>query len=309
MSKIIIAPYIDKDWGNCVKMSNGIVELHVTVDFGPRVIYFARLGMKNMFYEDFERTPLGEKLDVYDDQLVLYGGHRLWIAPQILPRCYYPDNQPVAWEAEEASATFTAPVEKLNNIRKIIKITLIEDEPAVQLEHTIENCGAWDIEFAHWCVTQLSPGGIEIIPMPRRRTGLLPNRSIALWDYSGMNDARVHWGKDFITLKQNPQIASEFKLGLNNEDGWAAYFNMGQLFIKYFTPEPGGYYPDNGCSFETYVDGSMLESETLSELFHLEPGEQESYTEEWELYPEDGAPPEDEAEIKRSISRYLDLDD
>jgi len=120
-----------------------------------------------------------------------------------------------------------------------------------------------------------------------------------------MNDERVHWGKNFITLAQNPNKANPFKLGLNNEDGWAAYFNKGQVFIKYFDPVLEGFYPDNGCTFETYTNGAMLECETLGEFVRLEPGEECGFTEEWELHEADKMPSDDEEEIAGIMSQYV----
>ena len=305
MSTVSITAYNDAHWGNCVKMTNNIIELLVTVDFGPRVIHLSRIGKENMMYQDFSRSALGEKQKEFDDQLRLCGGHRLWISPEVMPRCYYPDSAPVQWEASEDTARFTAPAEKFNNIQKIIEITMIGDEPAVQIEHIVRNLGAWDIEFAHWCITMLDKGGKEIIPMPKRVTGYLANRNISLWDYSEMNDERVYWGKNFITLAQNPNKANPFKLGLNNEDGWAAYFNKGQVFIKYFDPVLEGFYPDNGCTFETYTNGAMLECETLGEFVRLEPGEECGFTEEWELHEADKMPSDDEEEIAGIMSQYV----
>jgi hypothetical protein len=286
-------------------MTNDIIELLVTVDFGPRVIHLARVGRENMMYQDLARSALGEKQKEFADCLRLCGGHRLWISPEVMPRCYYPDSAPVQWEVAENTARFTAPVETFNNIQKIIEITMIDDEPAVQVEHFVRNLGAWDIEFAHWCITMLDKGGKEVIPMPKRATGYLANRNISLWDYSEMNDGRVHWGKDYITLKQDPAKENPFKLGLNNEDGWAAYFNKGQVFIKYFDPVLEGYYPDNGCTFESYTNGAMLECETLSEFIHLEPGEESSFTEEWELHESGAAPPDDDKEIAAIMKQYV----
>ncbi|MDR3239834.1 MAG: hypothetical protein LBT44_07075 [Clostridiales bacterium] len=295
----------DPNWGACVKMTNGVIELLVTVDFGPRVIHLARVGMENMMYQDFTRSPLGQKFGVYEDQLRLYGGHRFWIAPEIMPRCYYPDNAPVAWEAREDSVLFTAPAEKINNIQKSIQIILPEDDPVVQLEHTVKNIGAWEIEFAPWCLTMLDQGGRLIIPMPSRPSGFLPNRNISLWECSEMNDERVYWGKNYITLTQNPQKKNPFKLGLNNEDGWAAYFNKGQVLIKFFDPILDGYYPDNGCCFESYTNSVMLECETLGELTCLEPGGECGYAEEWELYEQTRAPSNDEVEIAEIMRNYI----
>ena len=96
MSGIEISKIKHEVFGNCMKMSNGIIELWITLDFGPRVIHFSRIGKENVFCEDKKMSPIGEPYEVYGGELSkLYGGHRLWVSPEILPRCYYPDNKPV----------------------------------------------------------------------------------------------------------------------------------------------------------------------------------------------------------------------
>ena len=42
---------------------------------------------------------------------------------------------------------------------------------------------------------------------------------------------------------------------MNNEDGWAAYINKDQIFLKNFEMNIDGEYPDFGCNFETFTNG------------------------------------------------------
>lgn len=306
MSKVEISNVADNIFGNCVKMTNGKVELLVTVDFGPRVIHFSLTGKENMFFMDKEKKLLGERFDIYGgDVLRFYGGHRIWASPEIMPRCYYPDNSPVGCRAVENGMEFTAAVEKENGIQKSMTITMDADKPLVNITNSIQNVGAWEIEFAVWCITMLDKGGKAVLPQVNRKTGYLPNRSFSLWDYSEMNDSRVYWGKEFITLKQDSAKANAFKLGYNNEAGWAAYFNKGQVFLKFFEPVEGGLYPDNGCCYETYTNGDMLESETLGEIEIVMPGETIIHAEQWELYEENAVPSNNEAEIREIIAKYV----
>jgi hypothetical protein len=152
----------------------------------------------------------------------------------------------------------------------------------------------------------LAPGGVEIMPMHNRETALLPNRNFTFWDYSELDDPRVHFGKEFITLRQDTSKENPFKLGYNNEAGWAAYFNRGQVFLKYFEPILDGVYPDNGCCFESYTNGRMIEMESLGEMFELEPDDFVTLEEEWELY--EAAPPSDitdEAVLKASVEKWI----
>jgi hypothetical protein len=308
MSKVEISRVTYGVYGNCVKLTNGLVELVASLDFGPRILHFSTCGKENMLYNDIAKKPLAEKFDEFGgDQLILYGGHRLWISPEIVPRCYHPDNVPVKCEEiENGIILYGAPEEK-NQIQKIITVTLHPEKSAVNLRHEVKNLGLWDIELAPWCITMMDKGGKEIVPVTGRQTKYLPNRSITLWDYSCMNDSRVYWGKEFITITQDENMENAFKLGLNNEDGYAAYFNKGQVFLRYFEHEIDGFYPDNGCSYETYVNGVMVEMEVLGEMGVLMPGDSLTIDEDWELYAADVVPSNDEAQIKEVLSKYMDL--
>ena len=39
-------------WGNCIRISNGSIELYATVDIGPRIIRFGKIGGGNVMFED-----------------------------------------------------------------------------------------------------------------------------------------------------------------------------------------------------------------------------------------------------------------
>lgn len=306
MAKVTATPIVDPTFGKCISLTNGQIELQVTTDIGPRIISCACKGMENMFFQDTSKTPLGDKFDIYEDQIILYGGHRVWISPEVVPRCYHPDNKPVTVTEVENGARFSGAVEKHNAIQKCITVTLDPEAPRVKVVHSIRNLGQWDIVLAPWAITMLAPGGVEVMPMPSRETSLLPNRNFTFWDYSELNDPRIYFGKDYMTLKQDPSKDNPFKLGYNNEGGWAAYFNKGQVFLKYFEPILGGAYPDNGCCFESYTNGKMIEMETLGEVTELEPDDFVTLEEEWELYPaETLADVKDEAKIKSTISKWI----
>ncbi|MCL2699759.1 MAG: DUF4380 domain-containing protein [Defluviitaleaceae bacterium] len=307
MAKTEISKVKHEIFGNCVKIANDIVELWVTVDFGPRIIHFSRIGKENIFYEDKGMSTLGKAFDVYGGEITkLYGGHRLWISPEITPRCYYPDTKPVEFRETANGIEFIAPVEGINHIQKSVTIMLDDDKPTLVINHAIKNCGNWEIELAPWALTMMAAGAVEVIPMPVRETGLLPNRNLVLWDYTAMNDPRVYWGKEYITLRQDTSVARPFKLGFYNEAGWCAVFNKGQVFLKFFEPiAERDYYPDEGCNFESYTNELMLEAESLGAVEYLEPGEWANHVEEWALYEENEVPSNDETEISRIIAKYI----
>ena len=306
MAKVDVREITHDQFGRCIELTNGLVELLVTIDYGPRIMHFATVGMENMFYVDEAKAPLGTAYPAYEGDICrCYGGHRLWISPEVLPRCYYPDNASVTWELCENGAVFTSPVEKVNFIQKTLTVTLMEDAPSATVLHSIENTGHWEVELAPWCLSMMAAGTKAVMPMPNRETGVLANRNFTVWPYASMADARVYWGEDFITLQQNSKNTRAFKFGYNNEAGWAAGFNKGQVFIKFYEPVIDGLYPDNGCSYETYTNEVFLEMETLGEATLLQPQESVQFMEEWELYPESSVPSNDESEIHEIMQQYI----
>jgi len=161
--------------------------------------------------------------------------------------------------------------------------------------------GAWDIELAAWALSVMAPGGKQIVPQVTRDTGLLPNRMMSLWPYTKLNDHRVYWGEKYITIQQDPNEKTAFKIGLPNEDGWAAYINHGHMFVKKFNHYMDAIYPDyTASSYETYTIDFMMEMESLSPLELLAPGDTIEHEETWTLIDNVNVPA-DEKEIDEKI--------
>jgi hypothetical protein len=308
MGKVTVKEITYGQWGNCIEVSNGIIDLIATLDFGPRIIRFGLVGRENEFFEDkeLELTQGGEQFNVFGGgEWHIYGGHRLWHSPEVSPRSYYPDNSKVSWTEVENGIKLRPEEEKWNQMQKEIEIIMSPESAKVKVIHRITNTGAWDVEFAPWALSVMAPGGKEVVPQPQRDTGLLGNRILALWPYTKMNDKRVYWGDKFITLQQDPNAEGPFKFGLTNEDGWAAYFNHNNMFVKYYKHNKDGVYPDFGVSYETYTNKFMLEIESLGELKRTAPGETVEHIEEWEIFADVPVPSNDEGEIKAIVSKYI----
>ena len=286
-------------WENSIKLSNGIIDVVATTDIGPRIV---RFGFENDVNEfNLDPKTIGLK---GGDEYRYYGGHRLWHSPEDRKRTYVPDNDEIDWHEIENGVRLIQKPEKWVNTQKQIDIILNPDESRVRLIHRITNLGAWPIELSAWTITVLNTEGIEIIPQPNRDTDLLPNRQIVLWPYSKMNDKRVYWGEKYIALKQDPNNREPFKLGINNQEGWAAYARGGHLFVKRYYPQQDVTYPDFGVSFETYTNDWMLEIETLSPFTKLQPGETVEHVEEWELYNNVNVKDIDEGAFDEVVEKY-----
>ena len=266
--------YVDyKSFGKCLSLSNGKTKLLITADFGPRVIFFGKDGGQNLFFEDAENS-------INNAGWKIYGGHRLWKSPED-KSTYEPDNRPVAFTEHEHGVSVTAPVETLTGLQKTIEI-IFNGDSSVTVRHSIVNKGKTRITCALWALTVLAPGGVLTVPLKTNDTGWLPNRNLVFWPYSNISDARFALENDKFTLKQDRSAVSAFKVGTRCAAGSAVYKNSNGTFKKSWAETADAEYPDFGCSFEAYTNNLMLESETLSPLYTLEPNQSASHTEIWQ---------------------------
>lgn len=308
MGKVNVTVCDYKNYGKCLKISNDLVQVIVTVDVGPRIINYSFLDGQNIMFEDLERgfSRSGEAFDRFGGGTwYIYGGHRLWTSPEGFPKSYYPDNDPVPYEVLENGAVFSPVEQKWNQYKMEIEVTLDENSTEVHLKHRLTNCAAWSVTLAPWCLTVLAPGGREIVPQPTENTGLLGNRLLALWPYTKLTDKRVIWGDRYISLAQDSNNSDSFKFGINSEHGFSLYFINGDLFVKKFSPVKNGNYPDGGMSFETYTNKLFLEMETLGETKEIAPGETVEHEEAWALYREPALIGFDEEEIDKVVKKYV----
>jgi hypothetical protein len=277
MSNIVIKEISYEVFGRCVLLSNGEVEMVVTLDLGPRIIRFGFIGKENEFCDN---SPLVVSSEYGDWKLV--GGHRLAHSPENVPRTYIPDSRPVNLSLINDGIRVTQEVEPWTQLLKEMEITVGPDN-CFHIKQTITNKNAWPVELSVWGITAMASNGIEIIPLSKQQKDCLPNRALVFWPYAQVNDKRFHLFDSYAVLCQEPSNSESFKFGTNNEDGWVAYVNHNNLFVKKFEPQLGKTYPDYGVSYETYTDKVVLEMEILSPIEKLDIGNSYTLNESWKL--------------------------
>ena len=195
-----------------------------------------------------------------------------------------PDDTAVDYEITENGVILKPDADTPVGIKKTMELKMDADDANMQVIMRVTNVSDSDKEFAIWALSVCSQDGTLIIPMNTNDTGLLANRNISVWPYTDMSDERLYWGKKYVTVKQNKDIDPPAKLGFDLNCG-TAYYVLGDdiLYKKYNTNHPEGKYPDNNCSFETYVCGAMIEFETLGELKVVASGETSEHIENWSL--------------------------
>jgi hypothetical protein len=267
-------------WPNCLRLSNGDIELVATTNVGPRIIRLGFVGGQNLFknYADvLGRTG--------DPEWHNYGGHRLWHAPEVFPRTYTPDNEPVQHSWDGATLVLRNS-ERDNDLDKEMRVSLSPTSPCVEVAHRIVNRGLWARELAPWALSVMAPGGRAIYPQEPYLSHpdvLTPARPLVLWHFTDMTDPRWTWGAKYIQLQQDSKATTKQKVGLLNKQGWAAYLLGGDALVVRYPYDPSATYPDMGCNTETYTDSDMLEVETLGPLTCIEPGEHVDHVETWTL--------------------------
>ena len=273
-------------WDNCLELNNGEVGIVITLNVGPRVIFYGFVNGQNLL-KNFD-DDLGQ---CGSSEWKSYGGHRLWHAPEVEPRTYSLDNSPVAYRLENNKVILDCPEEFDNKIKKEIIIELSENSSEVKLTHRIYNTGNWDKELSAWCLTVMAPEGRAIIPQePYVPHGaepggtFVPARPLVLWPFTKMNDSRFMWGEKYIQFSEDSSIDSKLKFGILNKQEWMAYTLNGELFIKKHPYIKDTQYPDYNCNAEFFTMPGFLELETLSPLKRIAPGDYVEHLESWQLF-------------------------
>ncbi len=273
-----------KNLTNCIRLANGEIEIVVTTDVGPRIIFYGFVGGENILGEHFDlktETALGE--------FKPYGGHRLWIAPENMPNSYAPDNLPVEYEfdRQKNSVRLVQPIEVVTKTQKEITVTLDERGSGVAVHHKITNCGDKEIELAAWALTIMRGGGEVLIPnepfVLYDSETLLPVRNLTVWSYTDLSDSRWSFDREFVRLRVDENKKEPQKIGVLNKQGWAKYQSGNLEFVKRFDFIENAAYPDMNSNTELYTAGSFVEIETLAPLQRLAPDASTEHTEHWQL--------------------------
>jgi hypothetical protein len=214
-----------------------------------------------------------------------FGGHRLWHAPEVFPRTYAPDFDPVEYSWKDDVLKLVGKTEPGTGIQKEIEIAI--RDKTVHLVHRLFNRNPWAVELSPWCLSVMAAGGRALVPqedfIPHPDV-LVPARPLVLWHFARMNDPRFTWGDRLIQMRQDNRFDSKQKFGVLNTKGWAAYQLGRDLFVKSVpTPVAGATYPDMGCNFEFFTMPGFLEVESLGPLVKLEPNAKTDHVEKWRV--------------------------
>jgi hypothetical protein len=278
-----------RGWGNAYVIANRDVEIVVAADIGPRVLSYRVTEGENQFYLVPEQAGL-----TGGGQPRLYGGHRLWAAPET-SETFEPDNSQVEVSVLDKAARFTAGQSSGHGttLEKALEISLNSAGTHCRVTNRITNTGDKPCYIGPWAITMLLPGGKAIVPLGRRSilsaSTLNPDQAVVLWPYTDLSDPRWKIWQTYIEFSASASACSvrypQQKLGIRSQSAWAAYLRHGTLFVKRTNWYAEKEYPDLGCNFEVYAEDAFLELESLGPLEHLKPREVLTHVEGWWLFP------------------------
>jgi len=273
-----------RDLENCVRLTNGTIEVVVATGVGPRILAYNFVGDANVL-----GWHPGAAVQSELGEYRIYGGHRLWIAPEIMPKTYAPDSAPVEYFFDQAenSMRLVQSVESISQTQKEMTIKLENAGAGVSINHKITNVGSAQIELAAWALTIMRGGGVCEIPnepfAPYGSETLLPVRNLTVWAYTDLSDSRWSLNRELIRLQVDETKLEPQKIGVLNKQGWIRYRLEDVEFTKYFDFHENAFYPDMNSNTELYTAGSFVELETLAPLQKLKSGESTEHVERWQL--------------------------
>ncbi|MEA4833144.1 MAG: hypothetical protein VB118_11090 [Oscillospiraceae bacterium] len=277
-------------YGKCLFVKFGAVELISGLALGPRILSLKLGGGQNVFYNDvdFKTHQDGDVFKAVfgkDSFWRLYGGHRLWASPEIMPVTYYPDNDQIEYNINGNTLSLSQRTQRVTGMKLDIslKFGYEKNENSILVSHRIENTLDEQKKITAWALSVMAPGGRAEIPAPEIKSGLLPNRAIAMWPYASLDDPRLSLsgGNISVGFDKNKE---PFKLGATNLCGLCRYYAPDKTIFEKASPFiADAEYPDFGCSCEIYTCPDFTELETLSPLYTLKKGESIIHNEIWTL--------------------------
>ncbi len=266
---------------SCIKLSNGIVDVIASTVVGPRILFYGPTSGSNVFGH-FPDASKETELGTWKP----YGGHRLWVWPEVFPATYAPDNNPIDHTAEgDFGLLLRQPIDKAG-MQKQIRISMAPEGTSVRLEQTVTSHNLWPVDIAAWAISIVDTGTsiVPRVPFQSHDDYVPVSQPIALCAFTDLQDPRFTLGLKYLLLRGDPDRPDAQKLGLLNKQDWCAHLVNNLLFVKRFKHDEHAEYPDFGVNTEVYTEGSFQELELLGPHRVVATGDSLTLTEEWNVF-------------------------
>lgn len=266
-------------WSEAYRLTLGEAEMIVVTEIGPRILSLSVSGGPNLLFVD---DDLSLSRDAGGDTWYIYGGHRVWVAPES-EASYAPDNAPCDVTVSDGRISVLGPLNPHTLVQK--RLTVSGRDGRFVVESAILNRGEALFLGGTWAITCVAPTGI--VAFPWGSGGCWDLKRITYWarwmDHrSDLTSQQWRPGPD---LYQVAPTGEEGKVGTNSPEGWVALCRDDATFVK-ARPWAPAHYPDGGCSLEVYTCDRFIEMEMLGPLTTVVPGSEAVVEEEWTVTSE-----------------------
>ncbi|MFB6319102.1 hypothetical protein [Saccharicrinis sp. FJH54] len=270
-------------------LKNKKVSVVIDPACGGRIVEYAIKG-ENILYIDpneerytfsVEKPPLNSHSPT---------GGRFDVGPElVIPE--HPDLWVGQWDvihADELGIVIRSKKDRNSGIQLERFFKLADDSSNLLFTQTIRNLSEQLVSCYHWSRTQVVGGGIFISPLskfwrfPKRYVVFNPDHTI---NYMPEPDEHVLVQDDDVVVTGKP-VGS--RIAFDSNEGWMAYVAPNDLMLvkKFHVYAERDYGEIVSNNMSLLYEDTFCELSPFGPITYLEPGQEDSFTEEWWLFPE-----------------------
>jgi hypothetical protein len=294
---------------NCIEVSNNVASMVIEPDCGGRILSF-KLGNSDVIYKNpLEDGYLLESGEPPLSNLSPCAG-RCDIGPEFLTKAH-PELWLGKWQSNilpDGSVELISKPDSVTGLQLRRLFVLDEHRARLTFTQTMKNISGSTRRCFHWSRTFFTGGGVAIAPINKNSRypfGYLTYGPGDVINYFPKVDKNLVVDNGLLQII-GPTSAQKYAMDLS--EGWLAYQTTESvLVIKTFPVYDNRIYGEvaaNNMSF-WYNGTEMCEVEPIGPLEILQPGEEASFTEVWNLFKHDysGINPIDSTSLDEKLSQ------
>ncbi len=281
---VVVKTIAYKGWNNAVQMSNGTVEVVIVPQIG-RIMRYGPPDGPNALWNNPDLLGKTTDMSGTSKEWANYGGDKVWPAPQ--ERWGWPPDRTLDSGLQSVKTLpnhhvlMTGPVVEKLGVQFRREIALDPTGTGVTITNTLVNAGQKDVDWSIWEVAQTDD------PMEARLTLNKPGRFPTGYYVFGEDPlAPDAFSLTETQLVMKRSATRSAKVGGDAPGGQLEALVGGMKFTFSSPVEPGGTYPDKGCSQEIYTNpdpARYVELELLGPMKPLKPGASRPLVTHWSL--------------------------
>ena len=284
---LIVNEINDSICGHAAVVSDGDMELIVSLDYGPRIVSVTKGGSKNLIYNEV------------DEQYGRSHGHKMRITLERSTNGIYCDDLPVRYSPMTDGVRFVQTAAQPVALELSMDITKAP-EGGIMIVHSVLNKSDDYVKLSIYTETPFDNSGFVFVPQSNVPETEKPGRILTLWHGVSWTDPRLHFFNQYICVGNTEnELQHRLKLGSNNTAGWCGYSDGRSCFIKRYVHSRSALYPFYSCSTIATSEFRHMSIQTTSPFYRIAPGENARHVEYWTL-------PDSEKELCASDAAALD---